>query len=56
MLRSKQKAYLSKLLEAKTFLNNYEDTPRSKLIKKYIPPLHPLVEDLEKESRASSTI
>jgi hypothetical protein len=42
------------LKELSSFLNDYQETPRSKLIKKYIPPMQPLVEDQTMESRRSS--
>ena len=46
--------YLKLLRTLSTFLTDYKETPRSKLIKKYIPPLQPCVEDRDLESRRSS--
>ena len=43
------------LQELGIFLKGYDETPRSKMIKKYIPPLQPLVEEYSREhSRVSS--
>jgi len=46
--------FINMLRVRASFLTDYKETPRSRLIKKYIPPMQPLVEDRDLESQRSS--